>query len=222
MFQYKAIIFDVDGTLIDGTEGILSSIKKTIAYFNIPSLSDEKLCEFIGPPVQDSCEKILKLDKNKSQEFTNYFRQTLIKYDLYKAKVYDKIDVLLKFFNKEKFNLGVATYKREDLTKSLMKHFGFDKYFTSICGSDNENKFKKIDILKNCIEELNANKEQTIFIGDSYHDGVAAKELGVGFIGVTYGFGFKTKEEIKEYNPILSVDRVDEIIEYFAKEEISV
>ena len=72
------------------------------------------------------------------------------------------------------------------------------------------------------MEELGNNKKETILIGDSYHDGATAMQRGVGFIGVTYGFGFKTKEEIKEYNPILSADKVNEIIKYFTKEEISV
>ena len=118
--------------------------------------------------------------------------------------------------------LGVATYKRQDYAIDLMKHFGFDKYFDSICGADNENKLKKFDILQNCMKELGNNKKETILIGDSYHDGAAAMQMGVGFIGVTYGFGFKTKEEIKEYNPILSADNVQEIIKHFTRKENSV
>ena len=220
--MYKYVIFDVDGTILNGTNGILNSLKKTIKSFNIVLPDDSILEKFIGPPIQQSCRCLLNLDENISQEFTNLFRKELIKKDIYNASIYNGIFELLKLLKTKNIKLGVATYKREDLVIAIAKHFGFDKYFTSICGADNENKLKKIDILKNCMCELGAEKESTILIGDSYHDGAAAKELGIGFIGVTYGFGFKTKDEALEYNPILVADKVEEIINYLKKEKICV
>ena len=81
----------------------------------------------------------------------------------------------------------------------------------------NENKLKKIDILKNCMNEISAQKGSSILIGDSYHDGAAAQELGVGFIGVTYGFGFKTLEEAQEYSPIFTAISASQITDFFRK-----
>ncbi len=52
-------------------------------------------------------------------------------------------------------------------------------------------------------------------IGDSCHDGQAANELAIDFIGVTYGFGFKNKDDVLQYNPVLIAQNVNEIIEFF-------
>lgn len=213
----KVIVFDVDGTLIDGTEGILKSVIKAIKYFNLSMPDFEQLLKFVGPPIQNSCKRAFGTTDKFAQEFANYFRKEYSAGDVYLAKVYDGIYELLEYLKLKGYKLGVATYKRQDYAKELMKHFKFDRYFDSICGADNENKLKKIDILKNCMNELSAKKEETILIGDSVHDAGAAKELGIDFIGVTYGFGFKNKYEIKEYNPILCVDNVNEIIDYFSK-----
>ena len=211
----NTIIFDVDGTLINGTEGILKSVCKAIEHFNLPMPSQEKLVEFVGPPMQNSCKATFNTTDEFAQEFANFFRKEYAAGDVFLADVYDGIFELLEYLKSKGYKLGVATYKRQDYAIDLMKHFGFDKYFDSICGADNENKLKKIDILKNCMKELGAPKETTILIGDSYHDGAAAQELGVGFIGVTYGFGFKTKEDIFEYNPITVANNAREIINYF-------
>ena len=219
--MFKTIIFDVDGTLIDGTDGIIKSVVKAIKHFNLPMLNDEKLVEFVGPPIQNSCKNIYNTDDGFAQDFANYFRKEYSGGDVFFAKVYDGIYELLECLKSQGYKLGVATYKRQDYARELMNHFGFDKYFESICGADNENKLKKIDILKNCMIELDAEKSSTILIGDSYHDGGAAQELGVSFIGVTYGFGFKNQEESVDYNPILVANNVHQIIDYFTKEKIN-
>ena len=215
--MYKTIIFDVDGTLIDGTEGILKSVCKAIKYFNLPMPPQEKLVEFVGPPMQNSCKATFNTTDEFAQDFANFFRKEYAAGDVFFAKVYDNIFELLDCLKTQGFKLGVATYKRQDYAIDLMKHFGFDKYFDSICGADNENKLKKINILNNCMANLNSEKSSTILIGDSYHDAEAAQELGISFIGVTYGFGFKTEEEVLRYNPLLVANIVEEIIKYFKK-----
>ena len=113
----------------------------------------------------------------------------------------------------------MATYKREDYAIDLMKHFGLDKYFDTICGADNDNRLTKTDILQSCIKNLTKEKEEVVLIGDSIHDGKAAKETGIDFIGVTYGFGFKSKDDMKEYNPVLCAESVQDIIDFFKKNQ---
>lgn len=220
----KTVIFDVDGTLFDSSEGIKESIRYTLVNQNIEMLSEKELNEFVGfSPLFGAFKHFCKLDDNLAQTCCEIYRKYYKDEKAYKqSQVYEGIYELLETLKTQGYKLGVATYKRQDYAVDLMKHFGFDKYFTSICGADNENKLKKFDILQNCMQELGNNKKETILIGDSYHDGLAAAQMGVGFIGVTYGFGFKTKEEVNKYNPILCADKVNEIIEYFTKEEISV
>ena len=215
--MFKQVIFDLDGTILDGTKGILNSLKKTIKKFNIDIPNEDMLTSFIGPPLQKTCKTFFNFDEKSAQDFTDAFRKTLVKKDIYKANIYDGCINLLKFLKSKNIKLGIATYKREDLVITLLKHFGLDLYFDSICGADNKNKLRKIDILKNCMTKLAEEKEKTILIGDSFHDGEAAKYVGIQFIAVTYGFGFKTKEETLKYNPILVANNVEDIINYFKK-----
>lgn len=216
----KTVIFDVDGTLLDGTEGILSSVQYMIQKHNLANLLDDTLLTFVGPPIQDSLKRIYNMDDSQAQLCANTFRNKYKNEDVYKAKVYDGIYDLLDLLKTKGCKIGVATYKREDYAINLMKYFCFDKYFNSICGADNENKLKKIDIMKNCIDSLTSDNKNAIMIGDSWHDAEAAQKLKVDFIGVTYGFGFRTKEDVMKYNSILSANSVSEIINFFQEEDM--
>ncbi|MCD7780637.1 MAG: HAD hydrolase-like protein [Candidatus Gastranaerophilales bacterium] len=213
--KYKAVIFDIDGTLLDGKEGILSSVASTIKYYNLKKLTDSELLSFVGPPIQNSFMKLYGVDKITAQKYADYFRLKYANGDVFRAKVYDEIYKLLELLKQKEYILSVATYKRQDYAADLAKHFNFDKYFDFIFGADNDNKLTKKDIIEIAIKSCNCKSNETIMIGDSCHDGQAANELGIDFIGVTYGFGFKNKDDVLQYNPVLIAQNVNEIIEFF-------
>jgi phosphoglycolate phosphatase len=86
MSKYKLIIFDLDGTMLDTTNGILKSIKETVSHYKLPELNDKVIQGFIGPPIQNSLEEHYGLIGSHLQEVTNYFRNLYSKDNLYKAE----------------------------------------------------------------------------------------------------------------------------------------
>ena len=112
--MYKTIIFDVDGTLLDGTEGILKSVCKAIEYFKLPMLTDEKLVEFVGPPVQNSCKLAFGVDDEFAQVFANFFRKEYAGGDVFFAEAYEGIfDLRFVENNDEYKTLNPMTIKIE-------------------------------------------------------------------------------------------------------------
>ena len=215
MKKYNTIIFDVDGTLINTRQGIMASVKHVIDNFNLKQLSDDELYKFVGlSPLQAAFCHFCNIDKNLSQKCTEEFRMFYNKNELYNANIYNGISKLLDFLKSNNYKLGVATYKREDLVINLLNHFKMDKYFDYICGADNENKLSKTEMINNCIKIFNTDKADTIVIGDSKHDAEAAMQLGIDFIGVTYGFGFKVKNDVNVYPNILCAETPQEILNY--------
>ena len=75
MSNIDCVIFDLDGTLIDGTEGILSSVKYLIKKHNLADISEEELLSFIGPPIQNSLKKVYNLTDEQAQIYANTFRE---------------------------------------------------------------------------------------------------------------------------------------------------
>jgi phosphoglycolate phosphatase len=92
---------------------------------------------------------------------------------------------------------AVATYKREDYALKLLKHFGFGRYTDIMHGADDKNVLKKCDIIEMCINESGVkDRSRIVMVGDTDGDRVGAERAGVDFIGVTYGFGYKTREDV--------------------------
>lgn len=213
--NYDYVIFDVDGTLLNTTEGVVASVRHTIETTGLPKLSEEKLLTFIGPPIQDSFHNHYGIEGEKLQELATIFRNEYKGDNLLKAFPYEGIYEVCEELMETGVKIGVATYKRQDYAERILKHFGFDKYSKYLYGADHENKLKKMDIIKLCMDEMGVtDKKQVLMIGDSSHDAIGAEKIGVDFLGVTYGFDFRTKEDVKKYPAIGVADTPMEILQY--------
>ena len=196
MKNYHLIIFDLDGTLLDTSEGILNAVRYTIERFDLHPLTEDMLASFIGPPIQDSFSAAYALKGPILQEIATVFRDRYKSEDLFKAKPYQGIFDALELLRRSGKKLAVATYKREDYAIDLLCRFGFGQYFDVMHGGDHENRLKKPDIIRRCISEIEgASLENSLLIGDTLSDSSGAEKAGIDFLGVSYGFGFKSSSD---------------------------
>lgn len=211
-FNYKMVIFDVDGTILDTSSGLSASIIRTIEKFKMKMLDNETINSFIGPPVQESFKKYYGLTDNEAQKMAETFRTFYKELDLLKAVPYDNVFELFDLLKEKKITIAIATYKREDYAIELMKHFHFNDYTSIIYGADNYNKLKKSDIIQKCIESSDFDAKDILVVGDSLSDGEGANKNSCDFCGVTYGFGTKLKSDYSNVNTVKVVNSINEII----------
>ena len=207
--KYEAVLFDLDGTLLDTSEGIVKSVKETIEHFDLKGPSEDDLLKFIGPPIEWSFEGRCDVHGEKLREVCNYFRDRYSNHNLLLAKAYDGIYEFLDFLKEKNIPIGIATYKKQDYAEKLLRAKGFDNYSEHMFGSDYEGKLLKVDIINLCIESLGASSpERVLMVGDSCHDANGAKLAGAPFAGVSYGFGFGKfgGEDINEFEHVIYVD----------------
>lgn len=210
----KAVLFDLDGTLLDTTKGVLESAiyaAKTLGYEELPH---EQMLSFVGPPIQNSFIKHYGCSTERAQEAANIFRTYYKEKALFKAQLYPGMIEVLEKMQERGAKIGVATYKREDYAISILEHFGIAPFCISIHGADNYNKLTKADIVNLCINEMTTLRDDVILVGDTEHDAIGAKNAGVDFLGVTYGFGFRTKEDVDEFPNIGCAYSTYEILNY--------
>lgn len=189
--KYKLVVFDLDGTILDTTEGILEAVEHTIVKFGLPKISHDKLLSFIGPPIQDSFMRCYGIQGSELQKMADEFRVSYSSTHLLKAIPYDGIYQLFESLKEKKVKIAIATYKREDYALRLLSHYGFNKFTGIMHGGDNLNRLKKSDIITQCIREAGIdNKNDVVMVGDTIFDAKGAEALGIDFIAVTYGFGF--------------------------------
>ena len=216
MNKYKIAIFDVDGTLLDTTQGILSALKQTVKTLNLPILSNQEFKKFIGPPIEHGFEKYYGLTVEESEDAASVFRNIYKDRELFSARPYNGILELLTTLREKGIKLGIATYKRESYALPLLKHFEFHRIVEVMYGSDSEGTLSKKDIIEKCLKTLEVDDyTEVVMIGDSDNDAIGAEALGIKFIGVTYGFGFETANQVLAYPSLGSADTTYEILNFF-------
>lgn len=197
---YKFVIFDVDGTLLDTSEGLLKSTMYTINQLGYEMPPHDVLMSFVGPRIQDSFQRVYNLQGEELDRAATVFRKRYKEGDVLLAKPYAGVYEFLRVLKKNGIHMAVATNKRQDFTEQLMDKYGFTAYMDSIYGTDMEGKLKKVDLICKCIDDFpQIEKKEVVMIGDSSYDAIAACESGIDFIGVTYGFEFRTREEVDRY-----------------------
>ncbi|MDE6314610.1 MAG: HAD hydrolase-like protein [Lachnospiraceae bacterium] len=216
MKDYQAILFDLDGTMLNTSIGVMESVEYTIETLGYRKLPTEALRRFVGPPIQDSFIREYGVDKEEAQRGANVFREYYKNQGLLKAEPYDNLYDLFELLKNQGKKIAVATYKRHDYAMQILEHFKISQYCDSMNGADNNNVLTKADIVEKCIKECSVtDKSKVVLIGDSEYDAIGAEGGGIDFIGVTYGFGFKTKADVAEYNHVLAADSIMEVMEFF-------
>lgn len=214
MPHFKLAIFDLDGTLLNTYPGVRDGVLYLIDKYKLPMLTEEQLQSFVGPPVSVSLQKHYGIDEATSVEMLKDFREYYAKESLLHADEYEGLKQTLKDLQNEGVQTTVATYKRDDMAKNILGHFELDKNLDSIFGSDAEGKLSKSDIIRLAIEDAGiSDYSEAVMIGDTDNDAKGAAELGVPFIGVTYGFGFKTKEDVMRFSNVGVANSPKELME---------
>lgn len=210
--KYTVVIFDLDGTLLDTSKGIFNGINHVIKQLGLDSLNQEKLSLFVGPPLWDSFKTICGLPDERCTQAIEIFRKEYIQTGIYEAQVYEGIKELLKWLRNEKIKIGIATLKREDMAKQIMRYFGLEKYFDVIIGDRELHKFTKEDTINMALEILGeVDRTKVLMIGDSPYDAIGAENAKVDFLAVTYGFGFTSLEAANSYANISVASTVKDI-----------
>lgn len=200
IMKTTCIIFDLDGTLMDTSKGILNCIDFIVDQFQLAPMNDLEKQSFIGPPIQDSFQMHYCCTAEESWNLATAWREAYKDKFLLEAVPYDDIYDLLRRLRQKGAKTCVATNKREDYAIKLLDHYGFIPLFDFIIGSDLKGKRSKADMIKMCMEwAREKDPGRYLMIGDTAGDFAAAQETGVNFLGVTYGFGFKNGQSVSEF-----------------------
>jgi len=197
MHIYSYLLFDLDGTLTDSSEGIINSIVYALNKMQIPIRNPKILKKFIGPPLVESYMKYYGLTREKALEAVLNYREYFTDRGMFENKVYEGIPDLLTALKKAGKTIVLATSKPEIYAKQILEHFNLLDYFDDVVGAElDETRTKKVEVIEYVLEKNNIqDKTQVLMIGDRKHDIEGAQLAGVDALGVLYGFG--SREELE-------------------------
>lgn len=195
-YKYRHYIFDLDGTLADTSEGIYDAYRFTFEKMGMPLTDFDLLNGVIGAPLLDNFTERFGLPEEIAREAISIYRERYAQVGVKLVEVYPEIEELLCYLKKAGYRISVATMKRTDLARAILRRSGLLQYFHGVFGMDAQDSLTKADLIRLCMERSNCLPCQTILVGDSFSDFEGAEECGISFIGAGYGLG-----NINEYVP---------------------
>ena len=197
---YAAVFFDLDGTLTDPTEGITKSVQYALAAFGIQEPL-AKLIPFIGPPLHHSFMRHYGFDEATARRAVEVYREYFARQGMYENVVFPGIPELLAGLASRGTTLCVVTSKPTHFAAPIVAHFGLDRHFAAVVGSELDlSNADKATLVRLALDRFpGLAPASVVMVGDREHDIIGARANGVAAIGVTYGAG--SVEELRAAGP---------------------
>lgn len=198
---WSCILWDVDGTLIDASDGILRRLTLCLADFGLPAPTRAELVHWIGPPMHESFQANAGMSPEQAAGAVAHYR-TIGKADGYTtgAKLYPGMADLVADLAAAGIPQATASSKPAVQVSALMDHFDLAPHLQAIVGAtpDEKTLASKSDIVAEALRQLSAagyDTSRPVLIGDRHHDVEGGAEHGVPVIFVRWGFSWPHESE---------------------------
>jgi len=212
----KAIIFDLDGTLLNSLIDIAESVNYVLEKYNFPTHNIEDYKYMIGNGIQVLIEKALPNNISKT-DFEKYFNEASTIYEkrqTQKSHPYDGIIDMLNSLSDKGISLNILSNKPDNFTKDVVKHFFKDIDFKIVFGArEGVPKKPAANAVNEIVKTIGLDKQEFIYMGDTSTDMLTANAANIESIGVTWGY--RKVDELLNAGAKHIVNSPIEVLEFF-------
>lgn len=206
-FTAGAVLFDLDGTLVDSAPGITSAVNATLRGLGEPEVPVAELERAIGPPLHETFSRLLADRAPTADQIDAIVADYRARYAVGMVEgsiPYPGIRELLDALATAGRPLAVATAKSQPLAQALLEGLGLADRFAAICGPSPSARATKADTVRDALAALGLSGPDdprgeaglgasAVMIGDRLHDVEGAAANGLPAIGVLHGFGSRAE-----------------------------
>lgn len=203
----RTILFDLDGTLIDTNELIISSFLHTLNFYYPDRYSREDVLEFIGPPLKESFQSV---DPERVDEMVTRYKTHNIENHNEYVIAYDGVFETLNKLRKMGIRLGIVTTKMRQTVEMGMKLTNIHELFDVIITLDDVTHAKPDpEPVLMAMKALGAKPEETMMVGDNRHDIEAGKNAKVKTAGVAWTI--KGRDTLERLHPDFMLEHISDL-----------
>lgn len=212
MREFRLILFDLDGTLIDSRVDVANAANAARAAVGLASLPLETVQGYVGDGVTKLVERILPEERRGAFDaalaaFLEFYAAHSLDHTTLYPGVRETVEALAR-----DLKLAVVTNKRRYLTMPILEGLGIVRFFSQVVGGDGPLARKPSpEPLISVCEAEGIPPGESLMVGDSPTDVAAARAAGIFVCGATYGY--KPAEVVRAAGPDYVIDTFSEMLE---------
>lgn len=219
--RISAVIFDLDGTLLNTLENIAQSMNTILNRHGFPTHTIDQYRNFIGQGIGHLAEKAIQKSNSTDVSIEEIIQELINEYELSlnnKTYFYEGIPELLDDLTSKKLPMAILSNNNDYLTQKLVKMFFKKKWSFGIINGVQPGFLKKPDpaLALNMVEKLGTKPNECIFVGDTPADMQTAINAGMFPIGVLWGF--RNEEILMEAGAEILVRHPSEISDFISEQ----
>ena len=214
----KAVIFDLDGTLLDTIADITENINDMLTHFGYPALTERQVAGFVGSGAKKLVADCIgvPLSEEDFAKRLSYYNERYTNSSSPHTGLFKGVDKLLKDLSEDGYLLAIMTNKPAETTATVVREHLSKYKFAKIVGSSGSVKCKpdKTATL-NLLSEIGVKPEDAFFVGDGETDVLTA--INSGTKGIAVLWGYRSKEQLLKAGAKVFAEnptRLYEIIKY--------
>ena len=192
--KYETIIFDKDGTLLDSVQGVLNSIHYALDRLGLAFPAGVDGRRLVGPPLRHTYHHVLGVDLKRLDEAVALHREYYLRQGFREAAPYAGARELLADLDAAGGKVCIATTKYRPLAERMLAHFELTPHiFHAEMSDGTEMSSAKGGMLARVLAAGGSAPERAVMVGDTVFDAEAARDNGIPFIGVLFGYGTRAE-----------------------------
>jgi len=190
------LIFDLDGTLIDSSAGVVESTNYALSRLGFAPRRAADIKRFIGSSLD---EMFTAFAASPREQLKAFFQERAASAVVSSARPMDQVEETLATLHDSGYRMAVATTKFLVHTTGIIRKFGWYRYFQATASGDEVANVKPApDLVILALRRLGASPESTLMIGDTKNDILAARAAGIRVVAVESPFG---DDNLRAYKP---------------------
>ena len=211
MAELKAVIFDLDGTLLDTLEDLTDSVNEALCAYGRPVKTIRQIQTYVGNGIRNLMKRSVE-DGEADPDFEHIFQAFRRSYQencRNKTKPYDGITELLRTLESDGKKMAIVSNKADYAVKELNEYYFKEFGMTAIGERENIARKPSPDTVLEALKELNVKPEEAVYIGDSEVDVETARNAKIPCISVLWGF--REKDLLLSHGAEYFARRPDEV-----------
>ncbi|UCG62125.1 MAG: HAD family hydrolase [Candidatus Zixiibacteriota bacterium] len=205
----RNVVFDLDGTLIDSSDGVVEAVNYSLRKMGEAEQRPEVIKAFIGYPLSQMYPQFTRAPV---RELYRHFQQKAAETVVSSTDILPGVELTLHRLKATGFQLAIASTKIRRHIDGIVEKFCWHDLISAYSGGDEVEKVKPDpEILLLTLRRMGAMPAETIVVGDTVNDVLAARAVPMKVVGINSPYG--GREKVIDAGPDYFIDSIEELVE---------